>query len=76
MEGRSYTVGEQGPELFTPKTAGTVTPNAKTMSNNAIAAKLEEGPAILNTLERIRILLSDGLSPTTAINGTKDSLIT
>lgn len=27
--GRSYTVGERGPEIFTPATAGTITPNSQ-----------------------------------------------
>lgn len=75
MEGRSYTVGERGPELFTPSTNGTVTPNANTNSNNAILAKLPEGDAILNELERIRMLISDAMSPTSAINTTKDGIM-
>lgn len=29
MRGRAYIVGEHGPELFTPGTSGTVTPNSK-----------------------------------------------
>lgn len=28
--GRSYTVGERGPEIFTPATAGNITPNSQT----------------------------------------------
>ena len=32
LEGRGYWVGEQGPEWFQPRTAGTVLPNGESMA--------------------------------------------
>lgn len=40
--GKSYVVGERGPEMFTPKTSGTITPNVDMSQMQVILGTLEE----------------------------------
>lgn len=40
LPGRSYVVGEEGPELFEPNTSGTIVPNGATMSAGRTAVEI------------------------------------
>jgi tape measure domain-containing protein len=48
--GKSYLVGEQGPEIFTPRSSGTVTPNGE-MPAVASPQVNVAGPTIVNTID-------------------------
>jgi tape measure domain-containing protein len=49
--GKSYIVGEQGPEIFTPQTSGMVTPNGEAPPSQAAPSVNVAGPTIINTIE-------------------------
>lgn len=48
--GKSYLVGEKGPEIFTPRSSGTVTPNGQTPAGAAPNVNVA-GPTIVNTID-------------------------
>lgn len=41
--GRSYLVGENGPEMFTPRTTGTITPNGSMSQNITVNVNMQDG---------------------------------
>jgi hypothetical protein len=53
MGGMPYIVGERGPELFTPGTSGTITPNGAMGGNNiTINVQGADPQAVVNALQR------------------------
>ena len=52
MGGRPYIVGEQGPELFVPRTSGTVVPNGAGGGQLVVSVKPGANDALLMALAR------------------------
>lgn len=57
--GLSYIVGENGPELFTPGSSGTVTPNAALRSSHSTVYQIDARGADAGAEMRIRAALRD-----------------
>jgi ABC-type transporter Mla subunit MlaD len=54
LSGQSYLVGEQGPEMFVPRTSGTIVPNNGTMGNVQQTFNITTGDPILTAAEVVR----------------------
>jgi hypothetical protein len=54
LSGQSYLVGEQGPEMFVPRTSGTIVPNGGTMGNVQQTFNITTGDPILTAAEVVR----------------------
>ncbi|WP_454259519.1 phage tail tape measure protein [Pseudoxanthomonas mexicana] len=54
LEGRGYWVGEQGPEWFQPRTAGTVLPHEKSMQR-ARGSERRSAPTVINVAVEGRV---------------------
>jgi hypothetical protein len=54
LSGQSYLVGEQGPEMFVPRTSGTIVPNGGNMGNVQQTFNITTGDPILTAAEVVR----------------------
>ena len=83
LRGRSYLVGEQGPELFTPNTTGQITSSNKTLAMLADGANqvniiTEDLPPITTPMPDVPVkegVIANAAEPVSSINPLNDYMI-
>lgn len=64
--GSTYLVGERGPELFTPTSGGSITPNSALAGGSSTTINVAAGPTKAEVLSAIQVAVSASEAKTTA----------